>query len=222
MSPSLFVLIPALACAIFALIFVTGAWRGLRRRAALGAGLRMLLAMGFGLAALGLIGLGLSIRYYLALEGEVTVAELAFSEIAPQRFEARIATADGREQRVELNGDEWQIDARVISWKLPAVLAGAPPLYRVERISGRYRDIAREREAARSVHALDAGTLPDLWALKGAFPRWLPFVDAHYGSAAYLPMRDGARFAVTLGGRGGLVARPSDQATRRLIEGSGW
>ncbi len=222
MSPSLFVLIPALACAIFALIFLVGAWRRRHRRAALGAGVRVLLAMGFGLAALGLIGLGLSIRYYLALEGEVTVAELAFSEIAPQRFQARITTADGREQRVELAGDEWQLDARVISWKLPAVLAGAPPLYRVERVSGRYRDITQEREAQRSVHALDAGALPDLWALKGQFPRWLPFVDAHHGSAAYLPMRDGARFTVTLGGRGGLVARPSDEATRRLILDSGW
>ncbi len=91
MSPSLFVLIPALACAIFALIFASGARRGLHRRAALGAGLRMLLAMGFGLAALALVGLGLSIRHYLALEGEVTVAELEFSEIVPQRFEARRA-----------------------------------------------------------------------------------------------------------------------------------
>lgn len=222
MSPSLFVMIPALACAIFALIFAAGAWRRIRRRAALGAGLRMLLATGFGLTALGLTGLCLSIRHYLALESEVTVAELAFSEMAPQRFQVRITLADGRERRVELAGDEWQLDARVISWKLPAVLAGAPPLYRVERVSGRYRDIAQERESERSVHALDAGALPDLWALKGRFPRWLPFVEAHYGSAAYLPMRDGTRFTVTLGGRGGLVARPSDDATRRLIQATGW
>lgn len=222
MSPSLFVLIPALACAIFALIFLAGARHCRMRRAALGAGLRLLLALGFALAAIGLIGLGVTIRHYLALEGEVTVARLDFRELAPNRFEVRVTTADGREQLFELTGEEWQLDARVISWKLPAALAGAPPLYRVERLSGRYRDIARERESARSVHALDAGALPDLWVLKGRFPRWLPFVDAHYGSAAYLPMGDGARYTVTLGGRGGLVARPADAATQRRMEESGW
>ena len=61
MSPSLFVLIPALACAIFALIFLTGAQRCRKRRAALGTGLRLLLALGFALAAIGLIGLGVTI-----------------------------------------------------------------------------------------------------------------------------------------------------------------
>ena len=110
----------------------------------------------------------------------------------------------------------------VISWKLPALLAGAPPLYRLERISGRYRDIRAEREAERSVHALDEDALLDLWTIKQQFPRWLPFVDAHHGSAAYLPMLDGAQFEVTLGGRGGLVARPADDTTRLKLEQSGW
>jgi len=221
MSPSLFVLIPATACAGLALFLLLGAWRN-RRRTALGTGLRTLLALGFALAALGLGGIGLSIRYYLTLEGEVTVAELAFRELAPQRFEVRLTTADNRTRTLELAGDQWQLDARVLSWKLPAVLAGAPPLYRVERISGRYRDIAQERESERSVHALDGGPLPDLWVLKGRFPGWLPFVSAHHGSAAYLPMRDGARFVVTLGGRGGLVARPADETTRQWLESTHW
>lgn len=221
MSPSLFVLIPAFACALMALLLCSAAWRR-RRRAALGSGLRLLLALGFAAAALGLIGLGLSIHHYLLLEGEVTVAELAFRELAPQRFEVRLTTADSRTRTLELAGDQWQLDARVLSWKLPAVLAGAPPLYRVERISGRYRSIDQERESARSVHALDGGPLPDLWVLKGRFPGWLPFVSAHHGSAAYLPMRDGARFEVTLGGRGGLIARAADDATRRWLESTDW
>jgi hypothetical protein len=37
-----------------------------------------------------------------------------------------------------------------------------------------------------------------LWQLKRQFPQWLPWIDAEYGSAAYLPMIDGASYKVTL------------------------
>ncbi|MFA5590607.1 MAG: hypothetical protein WDA70_07875 [Lysobacteraceae bacterium] len=222
MSPSLFVLIPALACALFALMLIVGMRRRPVFRSRTGNGLRGLFAFAFALAAIGLIGLALSLHHYLTLEREVTVARLAFQAHGPQHFTATLDTADGRRREFTLRGDEWQLDARVISWKLPALLAGAPPLYRLERISGRYRDIRAEREAERSVHALDEDALLDLWTIKQQFPRWLPFVDAHHGSAAYLPMLDGARFEVTLGGRGGLVARPADDTTRLKLEQSGW
>ena len=39
------------------------------------------------------------------------------------------------------------------------------------------------------VVALDDSVLPDLWTLKRRFPHWLPWIDADYGSAAYLPLR---------------------------------
>lgn len=221
MSPSLFILIPAISCALFALIFVVGARRSLRRRAALGAGVRGVLAAGFALAALGLFALALSVWHYLALERETVVAELSFQSLGQQHFQAQVLTADGRQRTFALHGDEWQLDARVVTWKLPALLAGAPPLYRVERLSGRYRDIAQEREAQRSVHALDSGAL-DLWTIKQQFPRYLPFVDAHFGSATYLPMFDGARYTVSFAGRGGMVARPADEATRARLEQLHW
>lgn len=222
MSPALFVLIPALSCAIFALVFVAGARRSWRQKRRSSAALRGVLALAFILAALGLIALSASIRNYLALEQEVTVATLSFHRVAPQRFQAQITTADGRQHGFVLTGDEWQLDARVIVWRLPALLAGAPPLYRVERISGRYRNIAQEREAERSVHALDAGTWPDLWLSKQRFPQYLPFVSAHYGSAAYLPMFDAGTYTVTFSGRGGLVARAGDAATQAQLDHAGW
>lgn len=224
MSPSLFVLIPALACAIFALIFGHGAvsrrqWhrRGSSRRA-----IQAMLALAFGLVALGLLSLALLVRHYNALSGEVVIAELSMDQLGPQRFQVRIVLADGHERSVLLVGDEWQLDARVLTWRLPAMLAGAPPLYRVERISGRYLDIAQAREGERSVHGLAAAGGLDLGLLKQEFPRYLPFVDARFGSAAYLPMLDGARYVVSFSGQGGLVARPADEASARLLEAAGW
>lgn len=222
MSPALYILIPALSCALFALVFVARARRSWRHKHRTGAALRGVLALAFGLAALGLIALSASIRNYLALEQETTVANLSFQRLAPQRFQAQVTTADGEQHTFVLTGDEWQLDARVIVWRLPALLAGAPPLYRVERIAGRYRDIAQEREAERSVHALAAGTWPDLWLAKQRFPQYLPFIAADYGSAAYLPMLDAGSFTVTFSGRGGLVARAADAATQAQLDRAQW
>ncbi len=69
--------------------------RSLRRRSSFGTGVRGVLAVGFGLAALGLFALAFSVWHYLTLQRETTVAELSFQAIGPQRFQARVATADG-------------------------------------------------------------------------------------------------------------------------------
>lgn len=222
MSPFVFLLVPALACALFALIFFGGLRRCLRQRRYGGAGLRVLLAMAFLTAALGLGALATALYHYFRLEGETRVAEIVLRQVEPQRFSARLETADGQHRSYELRGDEWQLDARLVRWQLPALLAGAPPLYRLQRLSGRYGDVKQELEAQRSVHDLAADAFPDLWMLKRQFPNYLSFIDADYGSAAYLPMLDGARYEVTLAPRGGLVARPADTATQRLLDEAGW
>lgn len=222
MSPFLFLLIPALACALFALIFFGGLRRCLRQRRYGGAGLRVLLVAAFFTAALALGLLASALYHYFRLEGETRVATIALREVEPQRFSARLETPDGQHRSYDLRGDEWQLDARLVRWELPALLAGAPPLYRLERLAGRYGDVKQEMEAQRTVHDLSADAFPDLWTLKKQFPQWLPFVDADYGSATYLPMLDGARYEVTLAPRGGLIARPADAATQQLLDDAGW
>lgn len=222
MSPFLFLLIPALACLLFALIFGGGLRRALRQRRYVGALLRLLLLAAFLLVGLGLALLASALFHYLQLDGETRVATIALRQLEPQRWSARLETADGQHRTLELRGDEWQLDARVIRWQLPALLAGAPNLYRLERLSGRYGDVKQELEAQRSVHDLAADAFPDLWTLRRQFPKYLPFVDADYGTAAYLPMLDGARFDITLGSRGGLVAKAADARTQELLDEAGW
>ena len=130
---------------------------------------------------------------------------------------ARLASA----KQYVLYGDQWQIDARVVRWKLPALMAGVPPLYRLERLSGRYGDAAREAAATRSVHSLDDWPAPDLGSLKKSFPNWFPFVDVQFGSGAYMPLFDGARYQVFLD-PGALFARPDGQATEEGLKRLGW
>lgn len=222
MSPFVFLLIPAFACLLFVLIFGGGLRRSLRERRWFGAMLRLVLLAFFLGAGIGMALLSGALYHYLELGDGQRVATISLRQLEPQRYAARLETPDGSHRSVELRGDEWQLDARVIRWELPALLAGAPTLYRLERLSGRYGDVKQELEATRSVHDLAADAFPDLWTLRRQFPRYLQFVDADYGSAAYLPMLDGARYDVTLGTRGGMVARPADDATQQLLDQAGW
>ena len=220
--PASWLLVLAVVLALVALGQGVSCRRRLRERRRVAAALRALwLAIALVLA-LAMGGLGTALLGYSRMLGDATVAQLQVREVGPQRFAVRLTRADGWHHSYVVAGDQWQLDARVIRWTIPGTLAGLPPLYRLERLSGRYEDIGQEREAERTVHALDRNAFPDLWTLKRQHPGWLPFVDADYGSAAYLPLLDGAHYEVALNARGGLVAKPADEATRVRLEEAGW
>jgi len=166
--------------------------------------------------------LAVSLTQFARLTGEKPVAQVSLQQQGERQFTATV-TMDGQAPRdYALRGDEWQIDARVVRWELPALLAGAPSLYRLERLSGRYADPVVDEAAPRTVHALAPTRLPDVAALKRRFPGWMPFVDVEFGSAGYMPMFDGARYQVYLDPRGALFIRPADPATKQGMEQLGW
>jgi hypothetical protein len=103
-----------------------------------------------------------------------------------------------------------------VTWKPPVTILGLSPVYQLERLSGRYSNIERERSAPRSVHALAEERPLDLWSLARRFPGYAVGVDAYYGTATYLPMADGARFRISLS-RDALIARPANQAARDAV-----
>jgi len=172
------------------------------------------------LAALGLAGLGGLLRQYTWLFEDVPAASVGLRQLAPQRFEATLVRGDGAPEVFELRGDEWQLDARVIRWTLPGQLAGLRPVYRFERLSGRYGDPKQELTDPRSVHDLRSNW--DFWEFRQRYLSELAVADAHWGSAAYLPMLDGATYRVYVSPRGGLVAKPADPATEALLDQAGW
>lgn len=204
-------------CVLFALAQGAHARRHWRTRRRFAAGHRALWCLVFLLLALLGAFSGTVLLGYRRLAAEALVANLEARQLDAQRFAVTITTPDGERREVDLSGDDWQLDARVIKWDTRAVVLGAPALYRLDRISGRYRDAVQEGAAPKSVVALSTTATPDLWTLKRRFPRWLPWVDADYGSAAYLPLVDDGRYAITLAAAGGLVARPSDTATAEKI-----
>ena len=168
-----------------------------------------------GLGAAGIL-IFLSYLGYERLTVEQLVGVIEFSQSAPEEYTARLMIDGQVDRLLDLHGDEWQLDARVVTWKPPATVLGLEPVYQLERLSGRYSSVDRERSEQRTVHGLAEERPLDLWSLARKFPRMTPGVDAFYGTATYLPMADGARFRVTLS-RDALIARPVNDQARNAV-----
>lgn len=218
-------LLPAAAAALFGLaallqtFAVRRRWRQRRRLSACHRGTWLLAFLVMALLA---CALSLSLDGYQRLIAEQPVAKVGVRAFGPQQWALRIDLADGSHESVQLSGDDWQLDARVIKWSPRAVSLGAQPLYRVERISGRWRDPAKAQATPPSVAAVGGDGVLDLWQLKRRYPAWLPWVDADFGSGVYMPLIDGARYEVTLAAVGGLIARPADEQTRAKLDALDW
>jgi len=159
---------------------------------------------------------GLNLRTYDRLTHEIPVATVSFQALGEQRFSAVLVQAAGRTLVFDTYGDEWQLDARILKWRGIATVLGFDTIYRLDRFAGRYRDAAQERTGRRSVYSLNDEPGLDVWAWTRAYPRWLPWVDAVYGSATYMPMVAGATYRVTASPTG-LLARPVNEAARKAV-----
>jgi hypothetical protein len=204
----------ALILGLFGLVLLALACQRLLRA-------RFIAALGsatFGLLLLTVGGLlfvlTLNLHTYARLTHEEPVADLVFELVSPQRYRVTLTgVPNGEMQMLVLAGDEWQLDARVLKWQGWANVLGLDAQYRLERLSGRYRDIEQERHDTRTVYALSENPGIDLWTLRQQYPKWLSFVDAVYGSATYMPMADGARYQVSIG-QTGLITRAANEAAQ--------
>ena len=159
---------------------------------------------------------GVNLQGYMRLTNETPAAEVRFRQQGERRFAAEVLYPDQTREAFDLAGDEWQLDARVLKWHAPATLLGLDAAFRLDRIGGRYRDVASERSQPRTVYELARPPGVDVWTLARRFRAWLPWVDALYGSATYLPMADGAHYAVSISPTG-LVARPLNREAREAV-----
>jgi hypothetical protein len=99
-----------------------------------------------------------------------------------------------------------------------ANLIGFDTAYRLDRISGRYTSVEDERSQLRTVYPLNQPDRVDLWELAHRYRSWMPWIDALYGSATYLPMADGALYEIKVS-QSGLIARPLNQAAGDAVGG---
>ncbi|MFT3931258.1 MAG: cation/multidrug efflux pump [Spongiibacteraceae bacterium] len=178
-----------------------------------------------GSAGLALLGIavalalaGWDVRSYQQVSTTRPIATLAFSKIEDKHFNVSMVDQAGNEQRFQLSGDMWRLDARVLKWFDAAARAGLKPGYRLERLSGRYLSLSDEQKLPHSSIDLSSESAYfDIWSQLRAVNRYFSVIEAQDASASFLPMADGALYSVTVGATG-LETQPVNERAKLAIE----
>ncbi len=197
--------IVGVAFGLIGLLQMATGFVALFRRQPLGFTIRTLL--GLAVAALGLAAtaVAVGVQGYAALTRETVAATIAVSPSGPQRFDARVKFADGREAAFVIAGDELYVDAHILKWKPIANVFGLHTAYELDRIAGRYRSAEQEQKSVRTVHPLRPPRPVDLFELRGRYAWLAPLLDAEYGSASFVPVTKPAELEVRVSTTGLLI-----------------
>ena len=173
---------------------------------------------GLGLALSGVLLLAVAANLYTyhRLTNEIVVADIEIAQTATDSYKIEIEEHGMEPVHFLVNGDQWQLDARFLRWKSWATILGNEPLFRLERLSGRYSDIEQERKANRTVYSLNSNVGLDLWQYGTNYAQWMPFLDAYYGSSVYVPLAADARYQVTAT-HSGLIVRAKNAPARKIL-----
>ena len=125
----------------------------------------------------------------------------------------------GKETRtVMLEGDLWQLDLNLLRWKSLAELIGLESGYRLERLSGRYLAVEQQNLARHGRVVLSEKPLGmDIWQSLQLGQRDMYLVEAQVLRVDYMPIADGASYAVELAPTG-LLARPLNAAATEALK----
>ena len=144
--------------------------------------------VGLLLLALGTLagGLALGVQGYHALTREDVAARISVQPSAPQQFTAVVRYPDGRSRTFNLAGDEIYVDAHILKWKPIANIVGLHTAYELDRIAGRYQELAQERAATHTIYLLRDERPVELFRLRQRYAFLAPLYDAEYGSATFV------------------------------------
>ncbi len=153
------------------------------------------------------------LSYFKSKDGEV-LATLKFNQIQEQEFEAELVDVTGTSNVYRLLGDQWQLDVRLIH--MQGLLSSKLPSYKLDRLSGRYLSLEQEKNSQRSVYGFVKENYIDTWPWL-VNQKWLSMIQVKNGSAAFMPMSDGAIYEVKLFHKG-LVALPVNEQARVAVD----
>ncbi|MCU7939139.1 MAG: hypothetical protein KZQ64_03715 [gamma proteobacterium symbiont of Bathyaustriella thionipta] len=152
---------------------------------------------------------GTNLLTYHRLTHEAPIASLEIEQIQHQKYRVALISHETCKKRAYvLEGDEWQVDARIIKWHGWANLLGMDSHYQLDRISGRYHDIEQQRRHLPTVFTLESKSDYDLWSLKKKY-QWLPWLDARYGQSVFLPMKVDQSYQLYMT-QSGMIARKNN------------
>jgi hypothetical protein len=200
------VLVVVAVFAVVTALLAWGRWLAGRRWAAAG---HLLLAC----CAAVTVAAGWQLAAYVAAHEdwvpELPVAELYFEQTGSSRYRATLTRLpSGRMQVFDLAGDQWRLDLRTLAWSERLVQLGPQPRYRIERLASRHAP--SDQPAAAYDLAGDGGPGPPLAGLRS--PDGAPLLEARDVAGPWLPLADGARFALRLTAAGAIETDPRNAA----------
>jgi hypothetical protein len=170
--------------------------------------------------ALGLLGVNTQTYERLSYEAPVAVVSVKAADPAQQLFDVTVKRMDANfpAQTCRIQGDDWEMTARVQKWKPWANMLGLDATYTLDQLNNRYSDAARAN--GRMITSCDLKGPPpavDAWVPKS----WVFWIvshayveDRHFGSGAYMPLADGAVYKVIMT-QSGLNAEPVNEIARK-------
>jgi hypothetical protein len=194
--------------AVFAIVgvaMVIAAGTALRRRRPLRMSLRLLLALMFLAVAAACGAIALGVQGYRALTHEEVAVVVRTEPLGPNRFQAQFRFPDGREVSYTLTGDQLYVDARILKWHPWANVLGLHTVYELDRVSGRYHDLAQEQQQPRTVRSLAPAREVDMFSLRQRYALLSPLLDAEYGSATFAAADTSAQYEVRVSTTGLLI-----------------
>jgi hypothetical protein len=128
---------------------------------------------------------------------EEPVAQLTFEQKGDHEFTAMLRQGDFcSSEQFKILGDQFQLDAGFVKWKGLGVALAFKPIYRLDRLSGRYSDIVQQNNQNHLAHNLAPDVLFDFFDKneRGDSNGWL--LDTHYGSSVYLNIDPSLNYTV--------------------------
>ena len=146
---------------------------------------------------------------FRAFSGETLVAEVTTRRLSPEEFELTyraIGAPEEMSRTIRLRGDQWSISGGVIKWHPWLTALGVKSYHRPMRLSGQFSHLDQQRAHYPTVYPL-APDIDWLWEAFYWADRSLPFVEAVYGSAAYVYVEPQVLQAVYVTSSGYLIKR---------------
>ncbi len=168
------------------------------------------------LAGLGILlgSLLLLLQLFEAFSAETLVARVTTRRLSPREFELTYAPADAATSsavQVQLRGDQWSISGGIVKWHPWLTALGLASYHKPMRLAGQFSDLEQQRTHFPTVYALEPAADRFWEALYWADPA-LPFVEAVYGSSAYVYVEPGVVQEVYVTHSGYVIKRNSNRS----------
>jgi len=165
-----------------------------------------------------ILGLSALLNYYtyspIQDNNQIATVTVKKTSINDDSYQVRLSSANSQEQEYFIQGKEWELAARILNWDGLIKKLGIKNSYRLEKLSSHNRGEATSH--IQTVYELSTNDGLDFAMLAYKHPHFIPLINRIFGSAVYMPLSNGAQYAIYIG-TNGLVAKPlNDEAKKAL------